>query len=108
MGSSSRGTLRHVVDRNRLIDLGYSSYAYTWNRGRGKPTFKKGWTEALLMNIDICFFLKASILCLTTSHSDHMPIMLSSHPSNPSRPKPFHFEGMWVCDLSVDVVVKEA
>lgn len=107
MASSSRGALRHVVDRNRLIDLGYSGCG--WNNKRvGKANIQERLDRGFVNEHWHLLFPNASILCLTTSHSDHMSILLNSHPSNPSRPKPFRFEGMWVCDLSAGVVVKEA
>lgn len=109
VSSTSRGGFRDCVDVNDLIDIGFSGYAYTWtNRRIGKENIQK--------RLDRCFangewrvrFPNAFVNHLTALHLDHRPILINLSSPNPSQPRPFCFEGMWVRDYSAESVIRSA
>ncbi|KAI5351228.1 hypothetical protein L3X38_004119 [Prunus dulcis] len=87
------------IDRNHLIDLGFSGANFTWCNKRGEDDVIWKRLDRGLCNIDWRFlFSEAHLSHLPRVNSDHCPIMVkffSNHlPATDSMP--FRFQAMWL------------
>ncbi|CAL8115937.1 unnamed protein product [Prunus armeniaca] len=87
------------LDRNHLIDLGFSGSNFTWCNKRGEKDIIWKLLDRGLYNIDWRFlFSEAHLSHLPRVNSDHCPIMVkffSNHlPATESMP--FRFQAMWL------------
>lgn len=64
--------------------------------------------ERLLLQIGVFFPPNSTLQHLNALHSDHKSILLHTIPPQPSHPRPFHFESMWLRDQYVSNVVIKA
>lgn len=89
------------LDDYALIDLGYSSYVYTWNNiCMGKVNIQIRLDRGLANSTWRLMFPKAEITHLTAISSDHRPLLLHITSQEILCTEPFKFEKMWIMDES--------
>jgi exonuclease III len=84
---------RRAIDHCQLKEISLQNRKFTWSSERRRPT---------LVRLDRAFcnqewdltFSACSLHALSSTHSDHCPLLLSNHPG-PRRPAPFKFENFW-------------
>ncbi|CAL2238143.1 unnamed protein product [Prunus armeniaca] len=87
------------LDRNHLIDLGFSGANFTWCNKRGEEDIIWKRLDRGLCNIDWRFlFSEAHLSHLPRVNSDHCPIMvkLFSNHLPAKKSMPFRFQAMWL------------
>jgi exonuclease III len=108
-GSSSQGDFADFVQFNALVDLGFFGNKFTWSNHRpGRANIRERLDRGLANQQWVHLFPNIVINHLTTSQSDHCPILLSTEGSYQNIPKPFRFEAFWTRDKSSFSVVAEA
>lgn len=105
----SRNPFRFFVDNFDLIDLGFIGFPFTWSnkragsalvqerldRGFANPSWKLAYPEATITHIQ-------------AFRSDHRPLLFQLYSSQPSMPKPFRFESMWVTHPGTGSIIQTA
>ena len=98
---------RNCLDKCGLIDLGFHGPRFTWTNK--SPTWQSTIKERLdrgLGNADwTLLFPSTEIHHLPRVKSNHCLIMLNT---DPSEPKPFRFEQMWLTDPTFPSLVKDS
>ena len=103
-------SFRDALDYCRLKDLGFNGYPFTWCNHR--PGDQNTWIrlDRGVATIDwILRFPTTRIHHLDAFHSNHKLLLLcpdSEYKRFYRRGKPFHFEAMWLKDLSCESVIK--
>jgi hypothetical protein len=89
-----------VVDAG-LLDIEMSGYPFTWFKSLGTARAVEEKLDRALANEVWCnMFIHAKLECLTTTASDHYPLLLSwehQHTQN-KPPKQFKFENSWLIE----------
>ncbi|XP_061998932.1 uncharacterized protein LOC133716229 [Rosa rugosa] len=97
------GGLKHWVDSNFLIDMGFLGSCDTWSNNRIKERLDRAFCTCDWRT----HFPEAFIRHLPKMKSDHCPILLQLHSNNyvNRRVTPFRFQAMWLthCDFSTFV-----
>ena len=84
------------------IDLRFNGNIFTWsNRKDGLANIKEGLDCAVCNQEWQYMYLKAGVMHLVSSSSDHIPILLDTHLEIEARSKPFCFEAMWTRMIQV-------
>ncbi|KAF4359926.1 hypothetical protein G4B88_028677 [Cannabis sativa] len=114
-GNSSRYAFdfRRMVNRTGLIDLGFVGPGYTWSRGNsrspGTGSLKRARLDRGLVTTDWRLLFPAAIVNhLSSSVSDHRPILLDTNGGVMCKGRLFKYENMWNRDPRSCWVVKEA
>ncbi|KAF4383802.1 hypothetical protein F8388_023494 [Cannabis sativa] len=114
-GNSSRYAFdfRRMVNRTGLIDLGFDGPGYTWSRGNvrspGAGSLKRARLDRGLASTDWRILFPAAIVNhLSSSVSDHRPIILDTNGGVMCKGRLFKYENMWARDPRCFWVVKEA
>lgn len=107
--SSSSSGLLQFMDEFGLLDLRFSGHPFTWNNKRSlshniHERLDRGIANILWRTL----FPNASIQHLPAHHSNHKPLLLSLFSQQPSQPRPFRFESMWLREPSIQDVVESA
>ncbi|XP_030479298.1 uncharacterized protein LOC115696544 [Cannabis sativa] len=105
--------LRRMVHRTGLIDLGYIGIKYTWFKKSVDPSvgssLKRARLDRALASTDWTIAWSNAVLShLTTSLSDHNPILLDTIGGKYCTKPQFKYEMMWERDPRVFWVVKRA
>ncbi|CAL9001792.1 unnamed protein product [Prunus brigantina] len=93
------GNFIEWIDRNHLIDLGFSGANFTWCNKRGEEDIIWKRLDRGLCNIDWRFlFSEAHLSHLPRVNSDHCPIMVKffSNHLPATKSMPFRFQAMWL------------
>lgn len=98
--SSSLG-LSHVMMTFGLLDLGYNNNKFTWtNKREGTTNIKERLERAIAKTKWQELLPRATLFNLSTSASDHDPILLNSNGELYKKTKQFRFEEMWLRHLA--------
>jgi hypothetical protein len=104
-----QGFREDVLDA-RLIDIELHGYPFTWFKSLGTDRAVEVKVDRALASVEWCnLFTHAKLECLTTTTSDHYPLLLSweqwsLHYKPPSR---FKFENSWLVELNFSPFVQQ-
>lgn len=91
-----------------LMDLGFSGHPFTWNNRRFGKDFICERLDRAVANIEwINTFPHAKLYHLTSSTSDHSPILLDTHDESQPPRKLFRYEIAWSLDNSFINVIRD-
>lgn len=77
---SSAGGFRQFINQFGLIDVGFTCYLFTWsNRRSGAASIQERLDRSFANDQWKILFLHATIVYLTTIHSDHKPLLFNSN-----------------------------
>ncbi|MBA0550147.1 hypothetical protein Golob_021117 [Gossypium lobatum] len=101
---------REVLIDCQLIDVGYSRIWYTWERGNLPETNIRERLDRGVANRKwLELFPGGNINHLTSSLSDHCPLLISSTNECNLRGTPsFNFKAWWIIEESIDKEIKRA
>ncbi|CAK8574083.1 unnamed protein product [Lathyrus sativus] len=102
--------LRQVVQDTDLLDVSMEGYPFKWFKNLGTDRVVKEKIDRAMTNSDWCMlFSEAKVKCLTTTTSDHYPILLCCETSSMlHKPtKRFRFENAWLIELDFQDFVIE-
>ncbi|KAB5524821.1 hypothetical protein DKX38_022570 [Salix brachista] len=98
------------IDRNHLIDIGFSRSKFTWcNKRNAEGIIWKQIDRGLSNSTWRLLFPEAHLSHLPKNNSDHFPIMIhldSNHSVNIDC-IPFHFQAMWLSHLDFAMVIRD-
>ncbi|KAL8141026.1 hypothetical protein V2J09_007047 [Rumex salicifolius] len=100
-------TFAEWVDDSQLVDLGFSGPCFTWKYGTNMPTYRASRLDRFLCSDSWRWlFPEAVVQHVPTSHSDHCPLSLRSHPPEVATGnRPFRFLAAWtLSDNFKDIV----
>lgn len=107
--SSSSNGFTNFMDDFRLVDLGYAGHPFTWNNRRvADHNIQQRLDRGIASDSWRLIHPNAMIKHLTAHYSDHKPLLLHTSPAQPTHPRPFRFESMWLRDRSIYNVVEQA
>lgn len=87
---------RECLDQCQLMDLGFAGHPFTWTNRRFGIFFICERLDRAVVNEEWCnFFPSAKLYHLSTSSSDHSPILLNTHDRDIRKPKIFRYEIAW-------------
>jgi hypothetical protein len=86
-------SFRRTIEVCELKELPLQNRKYTWSNERRRPTLVRLDRAFCNQNWDMTFD-SCTLHALSSSHSDHCPLLLVSH-AGPRRPTPFKFENFW-------------
>ncbi|GAU39464.1 hypothetical protein TSUD_158950 [Trifolium subterraneum] len=92
---------REAVTDAGLIDIELTGYPFTWFKSLGTARAVEEKLDRALANMDWCnMFVDAKLECLTTTASDHYPLLLSWECKTDLTlfPKQFKFEQAWLLE----------
>jgi hypothetical protein len=100
------GQFRAAIDASELMELRCSNRRFSWSNERADPT---------LVYLDLFFynvawdalFSPSTVQALSSSHSDHCPLLLSCICAPPRKPR-FRFENFWTRQEGFIDTVKSA
>nr|XP_048323112.1 uncharacterized protein LOC125420506 [Ziziphus jujuba var. spinosa] len=107
----------HVLSQQRFcwniwswaIDLGFIGHPFTsYNKRGGQANIKEHLDPALVSPEWHCFFDRASLIHLTATRSDHVPILLCLVLDHEKAPRPFRFLEAWIHDPTYEQVINTA
>lgn len=85
-----------LIAKCGLLDLGFAGHPYTWTYRRFGKDFICERLDRALPNSDWCnSFSNSNLYHLSTSTSDHSPILLDTHDQDRRPRKPFIYETAW-------------
>jgi exonuclease III len=84
---------RRVIDHCQLKEINLQNRKFTWSSEQRRPTLVRLDRAFCNQEWDLTFGA-CSLHALSSTHSDHYPLLLSNH-SGPRRPTPFKFENFW-------------
>lgn len=94
---------KQSIDDCGLCDLGYTGNKFTWSKGSKQTGRIFERLDRALASLAWCStFPNAEVLHLPSSHSDHLPLLISTNscsaPDNRNRrhKKPIKFEELWI------------
>jgi exonuclease III len=97
---------REALDESDLSEISLQNRKFTWSNERERPTMAR--LDRFFCNAEWDATFSSHVLnALSTSHSDHCPLLLSSQ-SGPRRPRSFKFENFWIHLPGFKETVKEA
>ncbi|KAF7834831.1 Endonuclease/exonuclease/phosphatase [Senna tora] len=96
---------RQFVDSNDLIDI-HPQVWFTWTNGRNDGLAVWVRLDRALCNANCLFEFPHTSLCLPILCYDHSPLIINMYEQIPFRPRPFHFEAMWLLDPSCNLVLR--
>lgn len=109
VASSNRGGRQGVISDSGLIDIGFNGSPFIWNNGRsGAANIQARLDRGFINGSWRLLFRDATLSHLSSFHSDHKPLVLSTSYVDIYRPRPFHFQAMWTMDISSIEIVKNA
>lgn len=103
---------RNCLQKNGLMDLGFSGFPYTWTNRRVYPDtirlrLDRGVATLSWSNL----FPQATISHFHSNYSGHSPLLLRFHGSPPlhtqRRRKAFQFESMWIQNSDCERVIQQ-
>ncbi|GAU25702.1 hypothetical protein TSUD_216310 [Trifolium subterraneum] len=93
-----------------LIDIELIGYPFTWFKSLGTDRVVEEKLDRALANVEWCnLFIHAKLECLTSTASDHYPLLLSweQRTLHSKPPKQFKFENSWLIELDFDQFVRQ-
>lgn len=97
---------RRALDASELIELRLVSRKFTWSNGRKNPTLVH-LDRALCNRAWDGTFPPLSLLALSSSISDHWPLLLCNHQLSPRRAV-FRFKHFWTRSSNFSEIVESA
>lgn len=92
-----------------LFDLGYIGFPYTWNNRRASSANVQERLDRGFANPPWKLaFSDATITHLQALNSDHRPLLFQIRLAQPSLPKPFRFESMWITHPGTGAIINYA
>lgn len=100
---------RDCIAKCGLIDLGYAGHPFTWNNRRYGKDFICERLDRALANEGWCnYFPNSKVFHLTTSISDHSPILINTNEHSNRSPRLFRYEIAWSLEASFRKIVEES
>ena len=93
LNQSRMRQFRAALNSCKLREIHLQNRKYTWSNERRRPTMCRLDRVFANESWDLAFE-QHGLQALSTSHSDHCPLLLSSM-SGPRAPRPFRFENFW-------------
>ncbi|XP_042954504.1 uncharacterized protein LOC122290887 [Carya illinoinensis] len=103
---------RQCLEGNGLYDLGWKGLKFTWSNKHSDESFTKERLDRALGNnrwMELCY--ESQVETLTTSQSDHLPIMVTIRDEVVAikrRKKCFRFEVKWTLEEEGGKIVKDS
>ncbi|XP_075663159.1 uncharacterized protein LOC142632677 [Castanea sativa] len=96
-----------------LIDLGYNEYRFTWRNGRAEEAFVEERLDRACASVEwLEMHLRAKVIHLTASYSNHDLILLDTNPVSTLIPRRRHklhrFEERWVIHPKCEQVIRDS
>lgn len=80
------------IEREGLVDLGYTGSKFTWSRGNQTDTLKVARLDRALGNIEWkILFPEAEVIHLPMVSSDHAPLLINTDPPDTNRKPTFTY-----------------
>ncbi|KAH1097584.1 hypothetical protein J1N35_014505 [Gossypium stocksii] len=100
---------RGVLEECQLIDVGYTGVWFMWERGNIPETNIRERLDRGVVNEKwMQLFPRGNIHHLTSSLSDHCPLLINTTIENSFKgAKSFKFESWWIMENTIEHVVKE-
>ena len=103
---------RNALAHCGLFDLGFQGNKFTWNNGRPGVEFVQERIDRACANGEWNgLFPRSLVIHLSTSYSDHIPLLLEIHVNNGRNKKkntPRRFEEKWVSHQECRRIIEEA
>ncbi|XP_052485248.1 uncharacterized protein LOC128040512 [Gossypium raimondii] len=101
---------REVLKECSLIDVGYSGKWYTWERGNlPKTNIRERLDKSVANEKWMKLFPTGSVHHLTSSLSDHCPLLISTSTEiNLKRIPVFKFEAWWTTEKTIEEEIKSS
>ncbi|KAM1074473.1 hypothetical protein ACFX1T_019412 [Malus domestica] len=101
--------LKDFMQRKELVDLGFSSLPFTWERDwEDWALIEVRLDRALANNLWMEYWSNTSVSHGPFMGSDHKPLIINTCPHFVSFPKPFKFEAYWNTDPNCASVISNA
>ncbi|GAU10613.1 hypothetical protein TSUD_422120, partial [Trifolium subterraneum] len=101
---------REAVSDAGLVDLELHGYPFTWFKSLGTIRAVEEKLDRALASVEWCnLFNHAKLECLTTTASDHYPLLLNWEPISPhyKPPNHFKFERSWLVEPDFSSFVQQ-
>jgi hypothetical protein len=101
---------REAVSDSGLVDIHWKGYPFTWFKSLGTERAVEEKLDRAMANDIWCnMFQYATVECLTTTASDHYPLLLECDPKpiQHRHLKQFKFENAWFAESEFDTFVKQ-
>ncbi|GAU38731.1 hypothetical protein TSUD_208420 [Trifolium subterraneum] len=101
---------REAVSDSGLVDIHWKGYPFTWFKSLGTERAVEEKLDRAMANDIWCnMFQYATVECLTTTASDHYPLLLECDPKpiQHRHLKQFKFENAWFAEPEFDTFVKQ-
>jgi hypothetical protein len=101
---------REAVSDAGLVDIHWEGYNFTWFKSLGTERAIEEKLDRAMANNTWCnLFQNAKVRCLTTTASDHYPLLLECDPKPVlhSSLKPFKFENAWLVEEEINQFMQQ-
>ncbi|KAH7841573.1 hypothetical protein Vadar_031697 [Vaccinium darrowii] len=100
---------RDFVTNLGVVDLGFTSYSFTWvNRRRGNRQIKERLDRALVSPGWRLHYDKSKLQHLFAVGSDHMVLLLDTNPPKFTGQRQFRFDNRWTSDAECKEVIRKS
>lgn len=103
---------RSALSNKGLMDLGWVNHKFTWSNRHNDNTYTRERLDRVVVyKLWLENFVDNRVEVLTTSTSDHLPILITTRHkgfSSGSRKRPFRYEAKWAFKEDGEEVIRQA